>query len=265
MPKPEISAVELGELIVAAIRSAKKPVTFKGLVSQVKSKEEPVRAALEIAVQAGQLFRWPNKGKSQYFWHVSAEKKAREQVLAAASARAMSKADLIQEAGYPVKQLPRTIPDLLAEKQLQTVPAFASSAKLLVRTGEQEAYFRTARAFLEKKILAAGFDPSAFFAETSTPETATPLPSTPVDSAKLVLETVERLEPVRGVPVSTLRLRNELQLLSKQEFDLAALELRKKHAVFLSQHADPYNLSEQDRNLLIDGQDGTYYVAISLR
>ena len=70
---------------------------------------------------------------------------------------------------------------------------------------------------------------------------------------------------MKGVPVSTLRLRNYLPKLSKQEFDAAALELRRKEQVFLSQHADPYNLSEEDKNLLIDGQDGTYYVAIAIR
>ena len=68
-----------------------------------------------------------------------------------------------------------------------------------------------------------------------------------------------------GVPVSTLRLRNQLPHLSKEEFDAAALELRKKEQVFLSQHADPYNLSQENKDLLIDGQDGTYYVAIAIR
>ncbi len=85
------------------------------------------------------------------------------------------------------------------------------------------------------------------------------------DAAKLILEAVHSLEPVRGVPVSTLRLRNHLPNLTKREFDAAALELRKKQQVFLSQHADPYNLAQDDKNLLIDGQDGTYYVAIAIR
>jgi hypothetical protein len=60
-------------------------------------------------------------------------------------------------------------------------------------------------------------------------------------------------------------LRNHLPQLSKNEFDAAALELRKKERVFLSQHVDPYNISQEDKDLLIDGQDGTYYVAIAIR
>jgi hypothetical protein len=47
--------------------------------------------------------------------------------------------------------------------------------------------------------------------------------------------------------------------------DLAALELRNKQQAFLSLHADPHNISQEDKNILIDGQDGTYYVAIAIR
>ena len=112
-------------------------------------------------------------------------------------------------------------------------------------------------------IRAAGFDPAAFFSEDSAPQDK--LTDTPVDAAALILEAVRSLEPVKGVPVSTLRLRNHLPHLPPHEFDAAALELRKKQQVFLSQHADPHNLSKEDKDLLIDGQDGTYYVAIAIR
>jgi hypothetical protein len=53
--------------------------------------------------------------------------------------------------------------------------------------------------------------------------------------------------------------------LTKRELDAAALELREKQQVYLSLDADPYNLSQEDKNLLIDGQDGTYYVAVAIR
>jgi hypothetical protein len=246
---------ELRDLILDAVNAAKKPVTFKGLAALVKSKEEPLRTALEQLVGAGELFRWPNLGKSQYFWRIAAEERAREQVLAAASKRAMSKADLIKAAGYPVKHFPALVPVLIAERQLQAVPAFGSGAKLLVRAGEQSAYFQAARDFVSKKIRSAGFDPAAFFTEEQNEPVAD----------RLVLEAIGLLEPVPGIPVSTLRLRNQLRNLSKLEFDRAALDLRRQQKVFLSQHADPFNLAEEDRNLLIDGQDGTYYVAVSIR
>jgi hypothetical protein len=65
--------------------------------------------------------------------------------------------------------------------------------------------------------------------------------------------------------VSTLRLRNHLPNIGKREFDTAALELRRKQEVFLNLHADPYNIPQSEKDLLIDGGDGTYYVAIALR
>jgi hypothetical protein len=129
--------------------------------------------------------------------------------------------------------------------------------------GEREAYFNAARSFLEKKIRAAGFDPAGFFRENSAPQDK--LPVEQFHTAARIIEAVRSLEPVKGVPVSTLRLRNHLPQLSKNEFDAAALELRKKERVFLSQHVDPYNISQEDKDLLIDGQDGTYYVAIAIR
>jgi hypothetical protein len=146
---------------------------------------------------------------------------------------------------------------------LQAVPAFASRAKLLVRAGDHKAYFSAARFFIEQKIRSAGFDPAGFFTENSSPHDQ--LTVAQLDDAALILEAVRSLEPVKGVPVSTLRLRNHLPDLTKHQFDVAALELRKKLQVFLSQHADPYNLCQEDKDLLIDGQDGTYYVAIAIR
>ncbi len=268
MSAPAIPHGDLGEHILAAVRTARKPVTFKGLAKLVKAKDEPFRAALELAVGTGQAYRWPDYRRSQYYWHVSPEQAAREAILTAASDQALAKTALSKLAakklpGFPVKRVETVVSTLIAEKQLQAVPAFANSSELLVRWGDHEAYFSAARSFLEGKIRAAGFDPTAFFTGKSWPHDK--LTAAQVDAAGLILEAVRSLEPVSGVPVSTLRLRNHLPALSKREFDAAALELRKRQEVFLSQHADPYNLSEKDKNLLIDGQDGTYYVAIAVR
>ncbi len=261
---------DLRERIAAAVREAKKPVTVKSIVTLSKAKkvdDASFRAALESAAGAGQLFRWPDRGRSQYFWHTSPDQAAREVVLAAAAMQALAKPDVSKLAktlpGFTVKRLESVVSELLAEKQLQTVPAFGGKSKLLLRTGHRSAYFSAVRVFVEKTIRLAGFDPAAFFSENSSPQDK--LTNTQVDAAALILEAVRSLEPVKGVPVSTLRLRNQLPHLSKREFDGAALELRKRQQVFLSQHADPYNLSQEDKDLLIDGQDGTYYVAIAIR
>jgi hypothetical protein len=240
-------------------------VTFKSLVALTKAKEEAVREALAQAADAGEAFRWPDFRGSQYFWSVDADQKAAEEILKAVSTVPLSKAELEKT---PAKHLPgfsnarikAKIDALLGEKQLQPVPGFSSRAKLLIRSGDRETYVRAARAFVEDKIRKAGFASEGVFTEdvfSQSPAHG--------DATALILDAVKLLEPVRGVPVSTLRLRNHLPNLSKQQFDLAALELRKRQQVYLNQHTDPYNQSESDKELLIDGQDGTYYVAISIR
>jgi hypothetical protein len=248
MSAPAIPQGDLRERVIAAVRDAEKPVTFHSLAKSTKAKPESLRAALESAVDRGQLHRWPNRGKSQYFWNVAPEQKAREAILATAAAQALSKSKLSKLAakmlpGYAVKNMESLVSVLVADKQLQEAPAFARTSKLLVQPGDHKAYLR-----------AAGFG-----------ENLPPRDPLPVDARPLIIEAVRLLEPVKGVPVSTLRLRNHLPNLTKHEFDTAALELRKRQHVFLSQHADPHNLSQEDRNSLIDGQDGTYYLAIAIR
>jgi hypothetical protein len=249
-----MSETDLPERVSAALRDARKPVSFKALAKLLKAKEEPLRQALETA----KAHRWP--GRTEPFWSVSAEQKAREAILQTAEVQAFSKAELSKKAaklafGIPAKQMESYVSVLLAEKELRAVPAFSGSAKLLVRRDGQQAYFKAAREFIEKKILKAEFQPSAFFEKDSASTNA----------AEEILEAVKSLEPVRGVPVSTLRLRNHFAKMSKREFDEAALELRQRQQVILSLHADPHNLGQEEKESLIEGHDGTYYVAVAIR
>lgn len=271
MSAPAIPQDDLRERVIAAVHDASKPVTIRNLATilKVKKASQPtLQAAVEAAAGAGLVYRWPERGRSQYFWHVAPEQAAREAVLACAATQALSKLALSRLAakklpGFPAKRVENIISALLADNQFQALPGFAGRTKLLLRPGDQKAYFNAARLFVEEKIRAAGFDPGDFLTENSL--LGDKLTHTQVDAAALILDTVRSLEPVKGVPVSTLRLRTHLSHLSKQEFDAAALELRKKQQVFLSQHVDPYNISQEEKDLLIDGQDGTYYVAIAIR
>jgi hypothetical protein len=70
-----------------------------------------------------------------------------------------------------------------------------------------------------------------------------------------LLAAVRRLEPIAGVPVSTLQLRKEFPGVSKEAFDKAALDLRKQQKAMLSLHADPNNISDEDRDLLIHDKE----------
>jgi len=259
---------EHAQQIAAAVRDAKAPITLKQLEKQVRLQGAELRSALESASAANLAFLWPGRGQS--FWSRSFDSAAREAILQAAAEMALPKKDLGKAAakklpGKRAKNCEALLSVLLAEGQLQQAPALSGRSKLLMRTGSPEAYFAAGRVFLEMKFRKAGFDPAPFFTQTSNTPDKIQGSAHQIDSAALILEAVRTLEPVTDVPVSTLRLRNHLPMLSKQEFDSAALELRKRQDVFLHLHADPHNLPQNERDLLIDGNDGTYFVAIAIR
>ena len=66
-----------------------------------------------------------------------------------------------------------------------------------------------------------------------------------------ILSTIRRLESTPDVPVSTLRLRQELKDLSKEEFDRAALNLVKQRQLRPFIHADPANAHPDEQHLLV--------------
>ncbi len=265
------ATAELSERVINCVRAAAKPVTLNGLTKATKTRNAEVaalREALASAVDTGQVHRWPDYKRVQYFWHSSADSKAREAVLEVASARALTKTGLRDAAtkacrGFPAARMESVISSLVAEKRLTALPAFTGSSRLFAIPGENAAYFNAARDFMENKIRRAGFDPAAFFIGNSSGHDTLAIQAG--NAADLILDAVSGLEPVRGVPVPTLRLRRHLPNLGKNEFDSGALELRKRQKVFLNLHADPYNISPAEKELLIDGGDGTYYVGIALR
>jgi hypothetical protein len=245
--------------VVKLLTAAAKPMTFAQLKAAAHLEEAALRSVLEATTSQGLVFRWPDLRRAQYFWSQSPDQAAQQEILTITSELALSRTNLITRVrkkvrGFPPQAVARIVGNLISDQRLQQVPAF-SSGKLLIHSGSAAAYAAAARAFIEEKFRKAGFDPAQFF----TPES-------PVgDAAEMILEAVRALEPVTGVPVSTQRLRDHLSSLSKIEFDTAALELRKKQQVFLSLHHDPHNLPSHERELLIDGGDGTYYVAIAIR
>jgi hypothetical protein len=264
MPLAETALSWAVQRVAELLRAAAKPLTYAGLRKAARLSDDELKSALEAATAQGSAFRWPDYKRSQYFWSSAPEQAAQEAVLAQGAELALPRTTLLEQArkrvpGFSKQAMERIVASLIASGELQRVPAF-TAGKLLMRSGCLAAYEASARAFVEKKFRQAGFDPSHF------------LRTEPVEGPLLtaaagpqILEAIRSLEPVAGVPVSTQRLRNRLPGLAKNDFDAAALELRKKQQVFLSLHHDPHNLSPQDRDLLIDGGDGTYYVAIAIR
>jgi hypothetical protein len=51
----------------------------------------------------------------------------------------------------------------------------------------------------------------------------------------------------------------------KHRFDEAVIKMREQRRIHLTQHDHPLGLSAEERELLIDGKDGRYYVAITRR
>jgi hypothetical protein len=268
MPSSEISPKETTDRVIALVESALKPLTYNQLKKKTRLRDAEMKGALDAGVKRGAVFRWPDYRRSQYFWSQSPNQVAQQAVLAVASEEAFSQAVLIEKAGKRVPgfshdALRRIVMDLVGSHELQQVPAF-TTGKLLVRPGNAAAYAAAARKFIAAKFRKAGLDPPPFLLQGSSQAgQATPTPS--LNSAAQVLDAIRSLEPVTGVPVSAQRLRNHLPDLSKRNFDSAALELRNKEEVFLSLHHDPHSLSQQEQDLLIDGGDGSFYVAIAIR
>jgi len=265
MAPSETSRAEV-QRIVEILKSAAKPMTFIQMKKATRLGDAGLKAALESGISEGAAFRWPDRGKSHYFWSHSADHAAQQAVLAIASEEALSRTKLIARArkqipGFPEKSMQRIVMNLAADRQLQPVPAF-TAGKLLIRSGTTAPYAAAARKFIEEKFRKAGFDPALVFAPAAG---VRPAPPGAVDAAAQILEAIRSLEPVAGVPVSAERLRRHLPRLEKHDFDTAALELRDKERVFLSPHNNPLTLSEQERDLLIKGAGETYYVAIAIR
>jgi hypothetical protein len=251
--------------VFALLQQAEKPQSFNQLKKGAHLDEGALTSALEAGIEQRTVFKWPDFRRSQYFWSRPAEQAAREAVLAVAAEEALSKSRLMEQAckrvrGFQTKAMAPIVAELVASKDLREVSAF-TSGKLLVRSDvAAAAYSAAARKFIEQKFRKAGLELPTFAAAVT--------PDGPVqarDAGTEILEAMQSLEPVPGVPVSTQRLRARLPQLSKRQFDAAALELRNSEQVFLSLHHDPHNLPQEERDLLIDGGDGTFYVAIAVR
>lgn len=261
MAVPESAPTNLIQRVAEILRSSAKPLSFAQLKKATRWKDDRLKTAIESAVEQAAVFRWPDRRRSQYFWTKAAERCAEEAALSLASETAMSRTKLAERAcarvpGFPQKDMLRIVSNLAAGRALQAVPAF-TAGKLLIRAGSTAAYSRAARAFIEEKFRKAGLSPESLFA-------AAP-PARQVDVPGEILALIRSMEPITGVPVTTQRLRRRMASVAKEEFDAAALELNKRQEVSLSLHHDPYNVTEAERELLIDAKDGNYYVAVAIR
>jgi hypothetical protein len=229
---------------------AHAPVSFAALVKQSKFPKEVLREVLGAEEGRHRIFRWPDARRQQRFWSIGPFDYARSQILEVAATCAMTPTDLAEQTrkkchGYPKKLVQSLVQQLIKEKALRKYPAFGRESSLIGCTGHPAAYAEAARRFKEK------ID-AKVRAEAGSADVGADL-----------LEAMHRLEPMAGVPVSVKELRAALPLLGKPEFDGAALALWKGRKAFLSRHDYPQSLPQDDLDLLVDGHDGNYYVAIT--
>jgi hypothetical protein len=229
--------------LLAKLQSEPAPVSLAKLKkAYVSKKAGTTEEDLLAALTAGGIFTWP---KTSY-WHIDPTVQLRTQILDLCAQKAMKRTE-IKVKGHAPKKLSATIDQLIADRLLLKYPALTGSSVVLVSADSPQAYSTYVWAFVAEKLRRAGIEEPGL--------------------EEKVWEILPKLESEKDVPVSTARVRRALGLAEqdKKRFDEAVLKLREQRRVYLSQHDHPLGLSTEDRDLLIDGGDGRYYVAITWR
>ncbi len=249
----------MSAIILKAIEEAKAPLTLKNLQKRTRIGADELARLLASETERGSIHRWPETRGQQRFWHHSPDETLREQILQAASECALPPPALAKQAkkrmppGHPAKLIASAVQQLIRDNQLHKYPGFGKEKLLLGREGCPAAYAKAAQSAIQAimdKLSAEGVHLQT-------------LPAQDLESA--MLEAMGRIEPSRTAPVSIGELRAAVPQASKRAFDEAALNLRVRKRAFLSRHDFPQSLPPDEREALIDGRDGTYYVAITAR
>ncbi len=231
--------------LLASLRTEPAPVTFAKLKKAHVNKkagifEAELRAALDAASSRGEIFSWP---KNRY-WHVDPEAQLQSEILSRCAITARKKTE-IKVRGRTPKEVAGAIERLLADGELLKYPALAGSSILFVSAGSPQAYWAYVQAFVAEKLKKAGIEEA--------------------NLEEKIWDHLLKLEPENDAPISAARLRNASSIADKRRFDDAVLKLREQRRIHLSRHDDPHSLTTEDRENLIDGKDGSYYVAITRR
>jgi hypothetical protein len=231
--------------LLASLRTETAPVTFAKLKKAHVSKkagtvEADLRAALDSGMAGGGIFAWP---KNRY-WHVDPEAQLQTEILSQCATTARKKAE-IKVKGRSPKEVAAAIEHLLADRKLLKYPALAGSSSLFFSAGSPQAYWAYVQAFVAEKLKKAGIEEA--------------------NLEEKIWDHLLQLEPENDAPVSAARLRKAASIADKRQFDDAVLKLREQRRIHLSRHDDPHSLTTEDREDLIDGKDGSYYVAITRR
>jgi hypothetical protein len=253
-------AVDLLQQVVAKLSAARAPVGYAALRRSLKSvSEDALRSALEAGLNSGRIFHWGDFGRSrQSYWHIGREQHLDQTIMSLCSKQARRSAE-IKVRGFRAKEVQSRLGDLLVSGRLRKYPGLGREKEQI--GASDQSYAAALREFVAAKLAKAGMEPAAFFGG------AAPGSAPSAEMENRILEALRRLEPEPNLPVSVVRLRRHLQIsdAGKQEFDRAVLELRDRKRVYLSRHDNPAGLSTEDRRALVDGGDGSHYVAVMVR
>jgi len=231
--------------VLARLQGEVAPVSLAKLKKAYAGKKSGVTENELLRVLAGEgIFAWPKNS----YWHVDPSAQLQADILGQCAKKALKRTE-IKVKGRGAKDVGAAVERLAAEKKLVKYPALAGAVALWVTAGSPEAYWAYVEEFVAAKLKKAGL------AEEK-----------PALEEK-IWEILPTLEPELDIPISTARVRRALGVTErdKKRFDEAALRLREQRRIYLSLHDHPLGLSAEDRDLLIDGKDGRYYVAISRR
>jgi len=227
--------------VLAKLQTEPAPLSFAKLKkTYVNKKTRLTEEDLRSALAGAGIHVWPKNS----YWHVDPAAQLNGDILEQCAKKALKKTE-IKVKGRGPKDVGAAIDHLLQERRLLKYPALAGTSSLLVAAGAPDAYWEYVRDVVAAKLKKAGIEEAGL--------------------EEKIWEILPSLEPELNVPVSTARVRRALGQVDKNRFDEAALRLRQQRRVYLSQHDHPLALNEEDRDLLIDGKDGRYYVAISRR
>jgi len=230
--------------VLARLQSEPVPLTWPKLKKAfVNKKTDVTEADLREALAGDGIYAWA-KPKNSY-WSVDPAAWLEMEILKQCTGKAVAKVT-VKAAGK--KEVDEAIARLTTHKKIVHYPAVEGKKKVLVAaSGGHDAYWAYVRETITEKLKKAGIEEAGL--------------------EDKIWEILPKLEPEKDVPVSTAKVRRALGLsgVDKRRFDEAALNLRQQRRVYLSQHDHALGVSAEERELLIDGKDGRYYVAITRR
>lgn len=238
------------------------PVAVKTLLTDLGLRRRisvaEVSSSLEQAVRERKAFAWPKYRNSPRYWNRDPSAVLHETILEIAAARVTTKTELVKSAAtlahnHPARAARAAVTALIKEGTLKA--AKPVDQLLVYRADAPGALIDAAMVQLARRLKKLGVD-------------CTNLGKLAINARALperVLDSVRRLQPAPGLPVTVQSLRSALPDCSKPDVDNAVLSLADNHKLFLITHDHGWALPEENRQQLVWDGSQKLYVAVTLR